>query len=250
VRLGRGKPLALLAALAVLGAALGVPLGSLAYWLAVGSSASFPGTALLHATVASVGYGLVAAVVTTLLALPVALLVVRHRSVASVVIERSTYIARALPGIVVALALVFVSIRVARPLYQTALLLVAAYAILFLPMALIAVRAALVQAPPRLTEVARALGVRPLSVLRRVTLPLIAPGLGAGAALVFLSVVTELTATLLLAPIGTNTLATQVWSNSAELAYGAAAPYAAVMILIAAPATYLLTRPRAGVEVV
>lgn len=250
VRLGRARPLALAAVVALLGAALGVPLASLGYWLSVGSSTAFPSADLLHATLASVGYGLVAAVVTTLLALPVALLVVRHRSVASIAIERSTYIARALPGIVVALALVFVSIRVARPMYQTALLLVAAYAILFLPMALIAVRSALMQAPPRLTEVARALGVRPVSALRRVTLPLIAPGLGAGAALVFLSVVTELTATLLLAPIGTNTLATQVWSHSAELSYGAAAPFAAVMIVIAAPATYLLTRPRAGVEVV
>ena len=62
------------------------------------------------------------------------------------------------------------------------------------------------------------------------TLPLIAPGLGAGAALVFLAVVTELTATLLLAPIGTETLATRFWSNADSIAYGAAAPYAALMV--------------------
>jgi iron(III) transport system permease protein len=73
-------------------------------------------------------------------------------------------------------------------------------------------------------------------------LPLIAPGLGAGAALVFIAIVTELTATLLLAPIGTTTLATQFWSNSDSAAYGAAAPYAALMVLLSAPATYLLTR--------
>ena len=78
--------------------------------------------------------------------------------------------------------------------------------------------------------------------LRRVTLPLVAPGLGAGAALVFLAVVTELTATLLLAPIGTQTLATEFWANSSSIAYGAAAPYAALMVLISAPATLLLTR--------
>jgi iron(III) transport system permease protein len=81
-----------------------------------------------------------------------------------------------------------------------------------------------------------------LAKLRRVTLPLVAPGVGAGAALVFLAVVTELTATLLLAPIGTQTLATKFWSASSAIEYGAAAPYAALMIAISAPATLLLTR--------
>ena len=79
-------------------------------------------------------------------------------------------------------------------------------------------------------------------MLRRITLPLVTRGLGAGAALVFLAVVTELTATLLLAPIGTETLATRFWGNAASLAYGAAAPYALLMIVISAPAAYLLTR--------
>ena len=88
----------------------------------------------------------------------------------------------------------------------------------------------------------KSLGVRALSRLRRVLFPLIAPGIGAGAALVFLAVITELTATLLLAPIGTETLATEFWSKSSSIAYGAAAPYAALMVLISAPATLLLTR--------
>jgi iron(III) transport system permease protein len=79
-------------------------------------------------------------------------------------------------------------------------------------------------------------------VLRRVTLPIIAPGIGASIALVFLSVVTELTATLLLAPTGTTTLASRFWSHSESIDYGAAAPYALLMIAISAPATYLLTR--------
>jgi iron(III) transport system permease protein len=103
-------------------------------------------------------------------------------------------------------------------------------------------RAALQQAPPMLEDVAGALGAGPLERLRRVTLPLVAPGLGAGAALVFLATVTELTATLLLSPIGTRTLATEFWSKSSNLDYGAAAPYAALMVLISLPATFLLMR--------
>ena len=83
-------------------------------------------------------------------------------------------------------------------------------------------------------------------MLRRVTLPLVARGPAPGAALVFLAVVTELTATLLLAPIGTHTLATGFWGNAESLAYGAAAPYALLMIIISAPAAYLLTLSKPG----
>jgi iron(III) transport system permease protein len=79
-----------------------------------------------------------------------------------------------------------------------------------------------------------------MSVLLRVSLPLAAPGLGAAGALVFISVTTELTATLLLAPIGTQTLATQIWADTSTLAFAAAAPYAAVMAVMSMAASWLL----------
>lgn len=232
----------LLAVLALVVLALGVPIGSLIHWLIVGTSTAFPVGDLLSTTATSLGLGVAAALVTTLLALPVAWLAVRYRGTVSTGLERSTYFANALPGIVVALALVTVSIRYVRPVYQTTALLLIAYAIMFLPRSMVSVRAALGQAPPLLDDVAHSLGNGTVSTMRRVTLPLIAPGLGAGAALVFLAVVTELTATLLLAPIGTQTLATQFWTNSSSVAYGAAAPYGALMVLISMPATYLLSR--------
>lgn len=241
-RLGRATGPVLVGMLALAVLALGVPMGSLLRWLLVGASAEFPVDELLSAALSSLGLGLAAGVLSTLLALPVAWLVVRYRGRVSNAVERSTYFGNALPGIVVALAMVTVAIRFAQPLYQTTALLLAAYAMLFLPRAMVSVRAGLGQAPPVLEDVAHGLGAGPLRTVRRVTLPLIAPGLGAGAALVFLAVVTELTATLLLAPIGTATLATQFWNASSALAYGAAAPYAALMVLISAPATYLLTR--------
>jgi iron(III) transport system permease protein len=232
--------LAGLAALVVL--ALGVPIGSIVRWLLAGSSAGIDTHMLAQATGTSLSLGAVAAGVTVLLAIPAAWLAVRHRGRVSALLERSTYVSSALPGIVVALALVTISIRAASPLYQTAPLLIAGYAILFLPRAVVTARAALAQAPPVLDAVARSLGEGTIGTLRRVTLPLIAPGLGAGAALVFLAVVTELTATLLLSPLGTRTLATEFWNQSNSLAYGAAAPYAALLVALSAPATYLLTR--------
>jgi iron(III) transport system permease protein len=234
-------PVTLLVA-ALVALAVGVPTYSLVHWLRVGSSTEFPVSELTAAAGTSLALGAAGAVLTVLLALPVAWLAVRYRSTASTVVERSTYIANALPGIVVALALVTVSIRVVQPIYQTYLLLLTCYAIMFLPRAVVSVRAALEQAPMVLDDVAHSLGSGPLSTARRVTLPIIAPGLGAGAALVFLAVSTELTATLMLAPIDTATLATRFWSESSSVAYGAAAPYALLMVLISVPATILLGR--------
>lgn len=242
VGLGSRKPLALIGLAVVAGASLGLPLITLAYWIAQGSSAGFPVGALLAAAWSSLKLGLGAAALTTAMALPVGILAVRHPGRVSTALERSTYLAYALPGIVVALSLIVVSVRHLPSVYGTTPLLLVAYAILSLPLALVAVRAALAQAAPAHEEAARSLGSRPAGVLVRVTLPLIAPGLGAAAALVFLATVTELTATLLLSPIGTRTLATQFWANASSLSYGAAAPYAASMVALSAVPIYLLTR--------
>ncbi|MCW2711102.1 MAG: iron transporter permease [Marmoricola sp.] len=246
VRLGPMRPVALCAALVLVTLSLGVPVSSLVHWLLVGSSTDFPAGELVSATVTTAGLGLGAAAVTVVLALPVVWLAVRHRGRLANLIERATFTAHALPGIVVALALVAVSIRSVRPLYQTLPLLLLGYAILFLPRAVVSIRSSLEHAQPVLEDVARSLGERPAGVLVRVTLPLIRNGLGAGAALVFLAVSTELTATLLMAPIGTSTLATEFWSNSSSLAYGAAAPYALLLVVVSLPATWLLSRQARG----
>jgi len=243
-RLGRSTVPCLVAVGGLTALSLGVPLGSLVFWLVTGSSTDFPIGDLVSTTAASLSLGVVGALLTMTLAFPIAWLCVRRRGRLTILLERCTYFGNAVPGIVVALALVTVAIRFTKPVYQTIVLLVLAYAIMFLPRAMVSIRAALDQAPPVFDDVAHALGSGPLETLRRVTLPLVAPGLGAGAALVFLAVVTELTATLLLAPIGTRTLATQFWSNSSSIAYGAAAPYAALMVILSAPVTVLLTRDR------
>jgi iron(III) transport system permease protein len=222
--------------------AVGVPVGALVYWLIVGSSTTLPSASITGAAVSTVSLGLAAALITTLAAVPVAVLAVRYPTRLARLLERSAYIARAMPGLIIALALAYFAVRHAFALYQSSLLLVTAYAVLGFPLALIAIRPSIAQASPRLEEAARSLGQPPLAVFRRVTLPLIAPGLAAAVSIVFLSSVTELTATLVLRPTGTETLATRFWTYSSGLAYGAAAPYAALMIAISAIPTYFLVR--------
>ncbi len=228
-------------------ACLGVPLGMTLYWLTrhnaaavTTAGASWP--LVLDAAANSVGLGLAGAALTLLLALPLGVLASRHEGRLVAALERLAWLAQGVPGIVVALALVSATLTLAQPLYQTSLLLVLAYAILFLPLALVSVRAALLQSRRGLEEAGRSLGLGWAAAAWRVTLPLAAPGLAAAAALVFVSVVTELTTTLLLSPIGTETLATQVWANSSTLAYAAAAPYAACMVGLSMASTWLLVR--------
>jgi iron(III) transport system permease protein len=220
---------------------LGVPAGSLLYWLSRGRT-ELDGPALLAAAGATLTVSAVGALVTTALAVPVGILAARSRSRLVRVLEQATYAGHALPGIVVALALVFLGVRYAEPWYQRTPLLVAAYAVLFLPAAVGAVRASVAQSPPVLEEVARSLGRSPAAVLRSVTLPLAAPGVAAGGALVLLTCMKELPATLLLRPTGVDTLATELWTQTGVGAYAAAAPYAALLVLLAALPTYLLGR--------
>lgn len=251
MRLGGKAPVALAGLATVTALALGVPLGALVYWMSRGSSSTLPSTSILAATGHTAAYSAAAAAIATVLAVPICILSLRHRNRLTVLIERLAYMPMALPGLVVALGLVAFSVRYALALYQSSLELILAYAILFLPLAVVGVRSAMAQAPPGLEEVARSLGKRPAEVFARVTLPLIAPGLGAAFALVFISSATELTATLLLRPTGVDTLATQFWTYTTNFSYGAAAPYAGLMVLISAVPALLLGRrmrvlPRPG----
>lgn len=223
-------------------AAVGVPVGTIAYWLGASHSTTLPGLSLWSALGHTVAYAAPAAALAALAAIPVALVAARRRGALGSVLERSPYLVECVPGVVVALALVSLSIHHLPVLYQRPPLLVVAYATLFFPLAYLCVRSCVGQAPARLEEAARTLGLSPLAAFGRVTLPLIAPGVAAGFCLVFLSAVTELTATLVLAPTGVRTLATQFWAFETNTSYGAAAPYAAAMVVIAVGPSYVLSR--------
>ncbi|MDN3295850.1 iron ABC transporter permease [Streptomyces ficellus] len=229
---------------AVVAASVAFPLGTLGYWLAVGSSATWDPATLADTASTTLGVAAAGATLTTLLALPVGVIAARHRGRVAHLLEQAAYAGHAVPGITVGLSLVFFAVRYAEPLYQELPLLVCAYAVLFLPVAVAATRAAVLQAPPVLEDVARSLGRSPLGVLREVTVPLAAPGVAAGAALTFVVCMKELPATLLLRPTGMDTLATRLWTETGAGSFAAAAPYAAALILLAAVPSYLLGRQR------
>ncbi|MBA3490340.1 MAG: iron ABC transporter permease [Longispora sp.] len=236
----RWPAVATLIAVALL--ALGVPAVSLVHRLVEGVSQAEPLSEVFSAAGNSLYVSALGAGLTVVLALPVGLLAARDPGRLPRLLERLSYVGHALPGLVIGLSLVSLGIHVVYPLYQTTALLAFGYAVLFLPLAVAAVRTTAAQSPPELEEVARSLGRPPWRVLATVTLPLMAPGVGTGAALVLLTCMKELPATLLLRPTGMDTLATELWSQTSVGAYAGAAPYAALLVFLSAVPTWLLVK--------
>ncbi|WP_338750714.1 ABC transporter permease [Janibacter alittae] len=251
VRLGRWSPVAGAALALVVLVALVVPVATVGRWLithlTTPDTDAFPRPSLLETTGSSIALALAAAALAIVMALPGAWLLSRRRTGWTLLLERATYVASSLPGAVVGLALITLTITWLPAIYQSPYILVLGYTILFIPRAMVTLRAGLAAAPPELSEAARSLGTGPVTTFRRVVLPLILPSLLTGAALVAIAAATELTATLLLAPTGTSTLATAFWAASDEFDYVAAAPYAAMMIVLSAPLTALMLRQN-GIE--
>ncbi|MFC5971628.1 ABC transporter permease [Halomarina salina] len=220
-----------------------LPVGILAMWF-VRSSPGYSGGGLAFRTAFatnSVYVAAVAALVTVLFALPVAYYAGQSNSFLSRVVDRATYLGYAMPGVVLGLSLVFFSSQwlrdsvgpgAAQLLYQSLPLLVFAYVVRFLPQAVGTTRSSVLGVDRELVGAARLLGASPRSAFRRVTLPLISPGLLAGAALVFLTTMKELDTTLILHPTGFTTIVTYIWRVQEAGYYGRAALPALVLIAV------------------
>lgn len=217
-----------------------LPVGMLIFWSVQsvagevdwGQVATAAGNSLLLA-------GLAAAAA-AFAALPVAWLGARAPGRLSRVVDLLTTSGYALPGIVVALAMVFVGIRLVPVLYQSLPMTVLAMVIVCLPLAITATRSAVVQIPPRLEEAARGSGRSPLAVMATVGIPLTRAGMLAGAALVFVAAIKELPVVVLLSPIGFDTLPLVIWQQSSRSFFESGAIPALVLLVVTAPGIWLL----------
>ena len=243
VRLGGWRWAAAGACAALVTIALVVPMAVIGYWLWRGAQVGEPLLPAFSLVVNSITASALGAVAAVAAAWPVAMLSVRYPGRLSRAVERLSWSGHALPGIVVALSLVSIGAQYVTWGYQTLAMLVFAYVVLFLPQAVGAMRASLLQVTPSLEEASRLLGSGSLATFRRVVVPLTRPGVVAGGALVFLTCMKELPATLLLAPTGFGTLATRVWTATSEAFLArAAAPALALVALSSLPMAVLVLR--------
>lgn len=238
VALGRWKFPALLFCGALVGIGVFAPVAVLTLWMINALRIGLPVGEILQPTLNSGWVSLLSAGVVAVIAIPPALLAVRSRSRFDGWLVQLAYIGNALPGLVIALALVFFAANYLPALYQTMPVLILGYSVRFLPLGIGATRSALTQINPRCEEAARSLGLRSWQVTLRVTAPLARAGILGGIALVFLNVMKELPTTLLLSPTGYSTLPMVVWSaNSAAMRAQIGAP---ALVLIAVSSLSLL----------
>jgi len=225
------------ASLVVFALSTGVVLVVAASWLRAG------GVDLqrsLSAAWSTGGAAVIAATATLIVAWPVAHASARRRGWLARGLERASHLGFALPGVVAALGLAFFALR--TPFYQTWAVLILAYVVMFLPQAVSPVRSALGRVSPRTEEAARTLGGSPFAVFRTVTLPQATPGAAAAWLLVLITTARELPATLLLAPTGARTLASELWGAMTEAEYSRAAAPAVGLLVVSGAAVAMVVR--------
>jgi iron(III) transport system permease protein len=234
VDLGRWRWPALALPVSVTGLALVVPVWILSLWVVRAdgntgrSELAFEWTYAIN----SVQVATAAAVLAALAALPIAYFSTRYQSRLSDLFERTTYIGFAVPGIVLAYALVYFGTDYAPAIYQTIPLLVFAYVVRFMSQAVGIIRSGTGQVDPTLVEAGRTLGESSFGAFRRITFPLIRSSVVAGMALVFLTTMKELPVTLVLRPTGFETIVTQIWRAQKAVVYQYAAVPALLLLLI------------------
>lgn len=229
-RLGRWAPLAHAYAGLVVFAAIGLPALVLGSWMVLAPPSAAAWRSVGEAFVRTASIAAPAALLTAAAAMSVAYLATRVQLRGSRLIERLAYLGYAIPPVSLALALVFFSLRSVPWLYQTTTLLIGAYVISFLALAIGPIRSALLQVPARIEEAARSLGRRPFHAFFQATFPVIRKPVVAGTALVLMVAMKELPLTYLLAPTGFHTLAVRVFSRTSEGMLAEAAPFAAAIV--------------------
>ncbi|MDR5672480.1 ABC-type Fe3+ transport system, permease component [Halalkaliarchaeum sp. AArc-CO] len=249
ISLGRWKWVGMAACAAIVFFTIVLPVGVFLQWLAT-SQADVPASFQfqLEYVVNSVSVSLAAAVVAGLAALPVAYLATQYDSRLGFLFERATYVGYAVPGIVIGLALVFFGANYGGLLYQSIPILVFAYVVRFIPQSVGSTRTSMLQVDPKLVEASRSLGRSSTATFREVTLPLIAPGVVAGAALVFLTTMKELPATLLLRPTGFETLVTRIWAAESAGLHGYAAIPALILVVVSGLSMVVILRQEGYTE--
>jgi len=219
-----------------------LPVGVLVVMTAQGIAAGAIGLEFLEFIWNSISVSAIAATVAVPLALPVAYLSIRHGNFTGKSIARLAYSGYALPGVVVALGVIFIINNYFPVFYGTSVMMTLAYLIRFLPQGLQAQESALALVSPNLEEAGLSCGCSQWQVLWKITLPMIKPGLLAGWGMVFLSSMKELPATLILRPAGFDTLAVRIWQEASEGFYVLAAPASLLLIAVSTVGLVLISR--------
>jgi len=239
IQLGKLRwPIAIFLMLFV-GIILIIPIWTLIYWaydFTLNYSQSFKPTYAFN----SIYISILGSLTVVAISIPITILIVMKKNLWTRFIEKASYTGFVLPGIVVALSVVFFGINFLTPIYQTMTLLFIGYLILFLPVSIGILKPVLMQINPKLGESAKTLGASNLRIWKTISVPLMAPGFFAAFAILCMLIMKELPVTLILAPLNFGTLATSIWTHSTEANFGDAAIYSLVLLVITGSPIFIL----------
>ncbi len=176
--------------------------------------------------------GLVTATVGTILALAVAYLAARRAAPGARALEFLATAPVAIPGIVLGVGLFLAYTRGPFVLYGTLWILLLAFLTIELPAAFQQLRASFRAVHPELEEASRILGANRLSTLRRITAPLLKSGLISGWCLIFIGVVRELSAAVMLSSANTKVLSVVIFDLNESGNLGAIAVLGVTMLIM------------------
>ncbi|OEF96240.1 ABC transporter permease [Desulfuribacillus alkaliarsenatis] len=243
LKLGKWKPVALIYTSLVFFASVLLPISVLVYWSNIGLRMGALDSRFFGFVLNSLQVSGLAALLCMILAMPIIYLKTRYPSLITSIIDRLCYAGYALPGVIVALGFIFIFNNHIPMLYGTFYVVALAFVVRFLPQAMQSGEASLSLISPRIDEAARSLGYPPWKVMFKVILPNMLPGVLAGGALVFVSSIKELPATLMLRPPGFDTLAVRIYFEASEAIYHLAAPAALLIIIVSIiPLRYMLRK--------
>ncbi|HBW83492.1 MAG: ABC transporter permease [Gammaproteobacteria bacterium] len=224
ISLGRGgKYLAFLLVGTIIFVSTALPVIVFLFWL---SREGVVGVELLT-VMNSLLVSFVSAILIALIAIPVSMTVTKGR--VGKALGKVIYLGFGIPGIVMGTAFIYVGLQF-PPIYQTFFLLLLAYLLRFLPLSVSSIRSKLEGQDESLINAAKCLGAREYEIFSRITLPLLKKAIIGGGVLAFLETIRELPATLVLGPIGFETLATYMW-RVYEGGYFALAAVPALLIM-------------------
>lgn len=185
------------------------------------------GTAITNTYV----FGLAAIAIIILLGMFIAYLSTRRRNLITSIIDTFTMFPYIIPGSVLGITLLLAFNKPPLILSGTATIIVLAFVVRRLPYTLRSSAAILYQISPSIEEASISLGCPPMKTFFKVTAVMMLPGVMAGAILSWITVINELSASVILYTGGTRTMSVSIYTEVIRASYGTAAALSAILTL-------------------
>lgn len=175
--------------------------------------------------------GLCAIAIVLVLGVVIAYLSVRKRNALNSALDVITMFPFIIPGSVLGISFVFAFNKSPLILTGTALIMIVSFAIRRMPYTVRSSTAVLGNISPSIEEAAISLGASEMTTFRKVTVPMMAPGVLSGAIMSWVTIISELSSSIILYTNSTQTLTVSIYTEVIRGNYGNASAYATVLTL-------------------